>query len=130
MKTYRWEVRCLAFFFAVAEANAYSAYKVYAHDGKETLHTNFRWRLAQSLLSKVEAMRAVPEEPRELPRRTRRTRIPHKRVSLGNARSGYARKRRCHFEHCSKKSTQRCVCGTDNVFCKEHMDVHFNTSTD
>ncbi|KAI9265242.1 hypothetical protein BDA99DRAFT_579968 [Phascolomyces articulosus] len=26
MKTYRWEIRCLSFFVAVAEANAFSAY--------------------------------------------------------------------------------------------------------
>jgi hypothetical protein len=26
MKTYRWEIRCLSFFLAVAEANAFSAH--------------------------------------------------------------------------------------------------------
>lgn len=50
MASYRWEVRCLAFFLAVAEANAFPAYKCFAHDGSEIMHSKFRWSLWQSLL--------------------------------------------------------------------------------
>lgn len=130
MKSFRWEIRCLAFFFAVAEANAFSAYKAYAYDGKETLHTKFRWRLAQSLLSKAESMRSPADDSLSScpPSRQQRNVLAHGRVSLGLQKSGYVRKRHCRFENCKKKSSQRCVCDTNNVFCKEHMDAHFNAS--
>lgn len=61
MKTFRWEMRCLSFFLAVAEANAFSAYVKYAHDGSKTMHEDFRCRLAQSLISHVEQMRMGTE---------------------------------------------------------------------
>lgn len=50
MKSYRWEVRCLAFFLAIPEANAFSAYMLSALDGSKRLHNAFRWRLRQTLL--------------------------------------------------------------------------------
>ncbi|KAF1804035.1 hypothetical protein V8B55DRAFT_1564218 [Mucor lusitanicus] len=55
MKTYRWEIRCLSFFFAVAEANALSAYK-YVEIEDRMNHFEFRWRLAESLLDHARVM--------------------------------------------------------------------------
>lgn len=61
MKTYRWEIRRLAFFFAIAEANAFSAYIMFAHDGQETLHNVFRWKLSQTLLAHARSLQNEDE---------------------------------------------------------------------
>ncbi|KAG2194116.1 hypothetical protein INT47_003059 [Mucor saturninus] len=49
MRTYRWELRCLSFFLGVTEANAFSAFKFFSVGGNDVGHTEFRWRLAESL---------------------------------------------------------------------------------
>lgn len=122
MKSCRWEVRCLAFFLAVAEADIFSAYKHDAHDGHDTMHATFRWRLAQSLLrhaKHIEEDRANLENQRIL--RSSTAVAGHKRVSLGGGNAkGNPKRRRCRADGCGKKCSLRCKCDTDTVFCQDH----------
>ncbi|KAK9762909.1 phosphatidylinositol-binding protein scs2 [Basidiobolus ranarum] len=53
MSTYRWEVRFLSFVFGIAEANAFSFYKIWGNDAEVILHSDFKCKLAHSLLLKV-----------------------------------------------------------------------------
>ncbi|KAI8062065.1 hypothetical protein BDF21DRAFT_403017 [Thamnidium elegans] len=54
MKTYRWENRFLAFVFGISEANAFSCFKIWdTFGGNDLLHSDFKSRLAFSLLEKI-----------------------------------------------------------------------------
>ncbi|CAO3656221.1 unnamed protein product [Mucor hiemalis] len=57
MRTQSWENRCLSFFLGIAEANAFSTFKHFRVNGDNVLHTEFRWRLAESLKSHIKEMR-------------------------------------------------------------------------
>lgn len=118
MKTFRWEMRCLSFFLAVAEANAFSAYVKYAHDGSKTMHEDFRCRLAQSLISHVEQMRMGTEASIHVLRA--RVGHVHRRMSLGKPPGGGFRRRRCKV--CGNKTPLVCSCNPDGVFCNRHME--------
>ncbi|KAL0140909.1 hypothetical protein V8B55DRAFT_1333233, partial [Mucor lusitanicus] len=60
MCTQSWELRCLSFFLGVAEANAFSAFKLFHPEGSNVVHTEFRWRLAESLKAYISELRTLP----------------------------------------------------------------------
>lgn len=99
MKTYRWEIRCLSFFFAVAEANAFSAYK-YVEIEDRMNHFEFRWRLAESLLDHARVMSEGLGEREPYQLRQANVSVAYKIVSLGKLPSGdYYRRLRCMYWH-------------------------------
>jgi hypothetical protein len=53
MKSFRWEVRTLAFFLGIAEANAFSAFKKYSDRGSTLDHSEFKSELADEILEYV-----------------------------------------------------------------------------
>ncbi|KAK9681223.1 phosphatidylinositol-binding protein scs2 [Basidiobolus ranarum] len=53
MSTYHWEARFLLFVFGIAEANAFSCYKIWGNNAEGILHSDLKCRLAHSLLLKV-----------------------------------------------------------------------------
>lgn len=130
MKSYRWEVRCLAFFLAVVEANGFSAYKRYAYDGKETSHATYRWRLAQSFLQHakhLEGDRALSVGNRPVLKSSMVV-AGHKRISLGCNEKGNPKRRKCRADGCGKKCSLRCKCDPDMVFCQDHLDDHISNN--
>ncbi|KAG2192937.1 hypothetical protein INT47_001301 [Mucor saturninus] len=85
MKTYRWENRFLAFAFGIAEANAFSCFKIWgSNSGNDLLHSDFKSRLAFSLLEKVRSMSgAASEIPMEsMTTRKRDSASAHEYISL------------------------------------------------
>ncbi|CEP19333.1 hypothetical protein [Parasitella parasitica] len=109
MKSYNWEIRCLAFFLAVAEANAFSTYKYVEGEGAPH-HFEFRWRLARSLLEHAELMRdgSLFDSP-HFGSRTSTGR--HEITSLGKLPSGDYRRLRCII--CHKRTQNFCLCSSD-----------------
>ncbi|KAG2229667.1 hypothetical protein INT48_008899, partial [Thamnidium elegans] len=61
LKTYRWEVRFLSFVFGIAEANAFGCYKIWGNNSEGILHSDFKCRLAQSLLEKCKGFERCDE---------------------------------------------------------------------
>jgi hypothetical protein len=96
MKTYRWEIRCLCFFFAVAEANAFFAHS-YVEKEDQLSHFEFRWRLARSLLDYAKTVE-IGSEP-EAPTLRHRSMSNHRIVSLGKLPTGEYRRLRCKVCH-------------------------------
>ncbi|KAG1471349.1 hypothetical protein G6F56_002171 [Rhizopus delemar] len=56
MKTYRWDIRFLSFTLGIAEANAFSCYKIWGKNNEGMMHAEFKDRLARTLLQKVQHM--------------------------------------------------------------------------
>lgn len=105
MQTYRWELRCLSFFLAVA----FSACKIFAHDGKDMLHSKFRCTLGLSLLAYSKPLRENRENQKQPPpTRSQTAYAGHKRINMGVTEKGWPRKRVCHVQTCQYKSSLRC----------------------
>ncbi|GAN11694.1 hypothetical protein MAM1_0820d11275, partial [Mucor ambiguus] len=118
---YRWELRCLSFFLAVTEANTFSAFKFFSVGGKDVDHSEFRWRLTESLMKHIqelnnglysEGMHSKSHIPRS---------NGHSLVSLGvNTQGNYIR-RQCG--KCKKKTQNRSSCDT-TALCKTCFATH------
>lgn len=122
MKTQRWELRCLAFFLGIAEANAFSAYKYFANDGKTLTHTPFRKRLVRSLLEHLDVLNHGHQATPRVTRSAHRM-IRHTVASLGkNAANNYIRVQ-CSL--CSRRTSNRCSC-SDVPVCTDCMDIHIH----
>jgi hypothetical protein len=125
MKTYRWEIRCLSFFLAIAEANAFSAYSyVEKEDGMR--HFEFRWRLGQSLLDYAKGMN-IDSEPEAPILRPRNSAPNHRIISLGKLPTGDYRRLRCKV--CHKRTQNSCLCSPTRGICKDCYSAHLNESS-
>lgn len=124
IRTERWEMRCLAFFLACAESNAYSSYSEYAYNGKETGHFEFRWKLAQEI---VEFYTQTIEEIECRQTRSGSKPTIHKLESFGKNVNGKYIRRRC--EICHRRAQTRCKCTVTKAICRACFYSHFNTDT-
>lgn len=115
-------VRCLAFFLAVAEANAFSAYSGYSEEGADMDHFEFRWRLAQSLMTYAVTRRAAVAALEAPSLRPRGALQEHRFVSLGNLSYGNYIRRHCIS--CYKETHHRCGCDVHKVYCRGCIAAH------
>ncbi|CAO3588748.1 unnamed protein product [Absidia cylindrospora] len=121
MKSYRWEVRTLAFFLGIAEANAFSAFKRFHHRGHSMTHGVFKDRLAQEILEEVHGSKDNYEQTAGSQPRTRASQY-HMSVSLGNLDSGKPRRVVCTF--CRKRTMHRCSCDRHTPLCQTCQKIH------
>ncbi|KAG2211228.1 hypothetical protein INT47_006348 [Mucor saturninus] len=128
MKTYRWEVRFLSFVFGIAEANAFSCFKIWGCNRDGLVHSDFKSRLAHSLLVKVKSMKHTVQVTEAEPMHTRSSYAEgsHAYVALG---SMLKRKRQtCKF--CEQRGfkpervSKRCACN-DKAMCSKCHIYHF-----
>lgn len=128
IKTYRWEVRFLSFVFGIAEANAFSCYKIWGNNGNELFHAEFKSRLGLSMLEKVKAMKSLAETAEATPVRTRACNY-HEYVDLGL--SSRRIRRKCEFceslrgkkKNQKQRTQKRCKCQRKSM-CKECHHEH------
>lgn len=126
MRTYRWEVRFLSFVFGIAEANAFSCYKIWGNNAEGILHSDFKCRLAQSLLEKARGF----ERDNEIERKSTRIRDSsdaHNYVVLAQ----YPNRKRLVCRSCQElglkpapRVSKRCACNIDPM-CKRCHQQHF-----
>jgi superfamily II helicase len=129
MRTYRWEIRFLSFVFGIAEANAFSCFKIWGNQGDSGIHhSEFKDLLASSLLAKVKEMREVVEieSSSNMRLRNRLKRSSHVLVSLSNN----AKRVRRVCSSCRNggstirlKVEKRCSCSMDPM-CINCYHVH------
>lgn len=134
MKTYRWENRFLSFVFGIAEANAFSCYEIWgSYERSELYHSEFKSRLAFSLLQTVTQMREAEVVAQALPSppvtRSRVFTLRHMYVTLSQG-GGKRIRRVCRF--CTKvpgvslpKVGFRFACNLDPM-CKICHQQHFS----
>lgn len=120
MKTQRWELRCLAFFLWVAEANAFSAYKYSANEDKNLTYNPYRKIALHSLIEHIDVLnhgfQATPPVTRSAYQMVR-----HTPVSLGkNGSNNYIRVK-CSL--CKHRTSHRYSCN-DIAVCTGCMDIH------
>ena len=129
--TKRWEMRFLAFVFAIAEANAFSCYKEFAEGGDKMMHGEFKDKMAYQLLRHCEGLHHDEVESTAqgpfgsngvMPRRTRHTFQPMK--TNGNKRRRLAC-RSCHENGKRGTRVQHCCsCNPDKPLCKDCHQLH------
>lgn len=125
MKSYRWEIRTLAFFLGIAEVNAFSAYKKFHRNGASIKHNAFKYKLAQGILNFVADQGEMDRQMKDS-RRMTRARNCHKSVKLGKLASGYDIRRKCST--CPTKTTFACTCTTNIPVCQNCWQIHFEES--
>jgi hypothetical protein len=121
MKSYRWEIRTLAFFLGIAEANAFSAYKKFHHRGASIKHNAFKCKLADGILKFVKDQGEADRQMQQSRRRTRAMNY-HKTVNLGKLKSGNDIRRKCST--CKTKTMLRCSCTTNTPLCQPCWQIH------
>lgn len=134
MKTYRWEVRFLSFVFGIAEANAFSCYKIWGNNGEGILHAEFKSRLAMSLLHKVKDIEQLSgEQPGSavLTRNRRNVELAHQYIPI--SQNGIPKRLICRS--CQKNGvkptprvSKRCFCDITPM-CKKCHFLHFVEET-
>ncbi|KAI8076930.1 hypothetical protein BDF21DRAFT_453112 [Thamnidium elegans] len=121
IKTYRWEVRFLSFVFGIAEANAFSCYKIWGNNAEGILHSDFKCRLTQSLLKKVKDFGNY-EEAGPMNTRSRASDEAHRYVVLAQYPEG---KRTCKERGVKPfRVSKRCACNL-NAMCQKCHQLHF-----
>ena len=119
-------MRFFAFLLGIAEANAFSCYKIWGRDGHRMAHGSFKDNLAFTLLeyckSQVEANMAVqPTAPMQL-----RSQVSHEFVKLIGSDMKRVRKvcKTCYASGRSGHRVQtRCSCNSDPM-CKNCHIIH------
>ncbi|ORZ18434.1 hypothetical protein BCR42DRAFT_390558 [Absidia repens] len=106
MRSQRWELRCLASFLGVAEADAFSAFKYFTPEGEDVLHTTFRWRLAESLKRHIAELREGRRVDPMATRSSSTSETNHSLVPIGKTKSNKPIARQCTI--CKKKTQRRC----------------------
>ncbi|KAI8082396.1 hypothetical protein BDF21DRAFT_262057 [Thamnidium elegans] len=126
MKTYRWEVRFLSFVFGIAEANAFSCYKIWGNNAEGILHSDFKCRLTQSLLKKVKDFGNY-EEAGPINTRSRTSGEAHRYVVLAQ----YPERKRLVCRTCKERGvkpsprvSKRYACNL-NAMCQKCHQLHF-----
>lgn len=125
MKTYRWEVRFLSFVFGIAEANAFSCYKIWGNNSEGILHSEFKNRLAKSLLDKVKDSEYYSEK-RRIVTRKQRSNNTHAYIAIAQ----YPNRKRLVCKTCKQlglkptRVSKRCACNSDPM-CKDCHQQHF-----
>ncbi|KAL1928019.1 hypothetical protein VTP01DRAFT_3424 [Rhizomucor pusillus] len=110
------------------KANAFSAYTMLAHDGHDIHHNVFRWKLGQESNEYARRMQNDDGNMKEgVTTWSQQVRTVHKRVSLGRSDKGHFIKRNCIERGCRGRSTLRCNCSSDMVFCQVHLDEHLTS---
>jgi hypothetical protein len=131
MKTYRWENRFLSFTFGIAEANAFSCFKIWGSNAGDLLHSDFKSRLAFSLLEKVRELRNmnVDNSPASIITRKRASASAHAYTSLSNER----KRVRLVCKSCAGRGVEnaprvekRCACNME-AMCKTCHREHYAT---
>ena len=130
MKTYRWEVRFLSFVFGIAEANAFSCYKIWGNNSEGLLHGEFKSRLAMSLLRKVKDIALIPGEQHGYNVFTRhRSNVEESHQYVAISQSGIPKRLICRS--CQNNGvkppprvSKRCLCGITPMCKKCHLS-HF-----
>ncbi|ORZ06179.1 hypothetical protein BCR42DRAFT_443269 [Absidia repens] len=123
MKSYRWEVRTLAFFLGIAESHAFSAYKVFHQHGASMKHNSFKSKLADSILAFVDDQESLQEQMSASRMKTRGMDY-HRSVPLGKTEAGKDIRRICR--DCKKVKTMlRCSCDPLSPLCHDCWQPHF-----
>ncbi|KAI8327754.1 hypothetical protein BC941DRAFT_249559 [Chlamydoabsidia padenii] len=119
LKTQRWELRCLAFFLGIVEANAFSAFKHFRDEGEDVLHTTFRWRLVEGLKVHINGIKGGNTGNTMGTRGQVHRADYHKLVPLGkHSLSGDYIRRVCI--KCKVRTQHKCICAGDALCQKCH----------
>lgn len=126
MKAYRWDVRFLSFVFGIAEANAFSCYKIWGNNSDSIVHSDFKCRLAQSLLERSREFESY-DEATCMTTRSQSSSNTHKYATLAQ----YPDRKRLVCRTCKQlelkpapRVSKRCVCNADPM-CEKCHQQHF-----
>jgi hypothetical protein len=122
MKSFRWEVRTLAFFMGIAEANAFSAFQRYNQRGASLHHSEFKSELADGILQYVADQEGREQQQKADRMRTRGMDI-HISTSLGLTGGGLRKRRVCNGG-CGNRTINRCSCTLDIALCRDCQQKH------
>ncbi|CAO3621055.1 unnamed protein product [Mucor hiemalis] len=127
--TERWEMRFFGFFLGICEANAYSAYRVFARDGKTTSHSEFKDTLTWELLQHCVELKTPAEQTGVDEQRVLRSNAHHSLVTMVN-RNGKRSRLSCRTCYDSGKSGVRveksCSCDPGVPMCNDCFLQHYS----
>ena len=122
MRTHSWEVRAFSFFLALAEANAYLAWRSFGPvEQRSITHFSFREQLCTDMINEyLYAVNIVEDDEEDVDSYRNNTR--HDLESIGKGflkdRTPYSRQWKCQI--CKKKTTLRCSCTPTKGLCKSN----------
>lgn len=133
ISTERWKMRFFGFFLGLCEANAFSAYRYFAKDGKIS-HSEFKDSLAFFLLNYCNKVRNDAVEVLEISQRVLRRDTTHELVNMQKPNSTKRIRLACIDCRDSQVSGTRvqtcCSCNPDRALCRachiEHLKAFWS----